>query len=150
VTDFTPNGRLRGRVNGATLVGGEQAVALPSTVIPRLINLNWMPIIEGSYLSSRSQVLDGLDCRGCVLENSHFIYSGGPFNFSNTTIRGSVSIEYRGAAANTIAMIDFVKGLGLGQSTETQPAGQPIQRKTDIKPQPKKKFDFSPPFVSGN
>ena len=44
------------------------------------------------------------------------IYGGGPFNLVDAKIDGTTTVEFTGAAANALAMLDLLKGINLGQS----------------------------------
>jgi hypothetical protein len=152
ISDFNPNGRLRSRIEGTFLRGGTgaQILELTDPVTPGIWNINHEPIIEGATFVGSKQTLDGLDCRGCIFQDPHLLYGGGAFNLENAKFVGTTTIEYTGAAANTLAMVGLMQSLGIGQDSPPPPPRETIKRKTETRPTPKQTFDFSPPFVNGN
>jgi hypothetical protein len=129
---------------------GAAAFENTDPVVPPILNINWEPIMEGNTLIGKEQRLDGLDCRHCVFNSAHLLYGGGGFNLEAASFLGTTTIEYTGAAANTLAMEGLMRSIGIGQAATPPSAGQTIKRRTETKPAPKSTFDFRPPFVSGN
>lgn len=150
ISDLRPNGLPRSRISASSAIGYAVPLELSDPVTPRILNINWEPIVEGTRLSGGTMRLDGLDCRKCILDEAHLIYGGGAFNLEGTTFSGTATIEYTGAAANTLAMVQLMHSLGIGEPSIPPPSGQAIKRRTQTKPVPKQTFDFRPPFVSGN
>lgn len=155
VSDFHPDGTPRPVLQGLVLAsavgpGTGSAINMRGLEVPQLADINLGPIVKRIGISNIAQQLDGLDCRNCLLDNAVLRYGGGPFNLVGTRVSGKITIEYTGAAANTVAMIDLLKGLGVGASPKPAAPGKPIKRETPPPPGPKNTFDFTSPFVSGN
>jgi hypothetical protein len=149
VPDTNARGRPRNVIDGVLGVGTGGGIAFgnPSPQVPPLSEF---PIVKHLRLTSvKVQSLDGLDCRSCAFEDAKLVYSGGAFNLQDTHFGGNVSIEYSGAAANTIAMLELMGGLAKSEAAPiAQPTKQePIKKTTTIKRSPKKELDFSAPFL---
>lgn len=61
-------------------------------------------VASDSTLANGIHVLDGLECLNCIFENVVLTYAGGNFKLVKPQFKGNVSIEFKGAALNGIAL----------------------------------------------
>ena len=114
--------------------------------IPAFIPLDRTPIFEDFNFSDVGQPLDGLDCRGCTFKDTRLTYSGGAYHLENANFSGTTTLVLTGAAANTVALLQFMNGLARGMPSMSLPPRKPIQRKAIAK-KPLPKIDFTAPFI---
>jgi len=93
-----------------------------------------------------SQPLDGLDCRGCTFNDTVLKYSGGAYNLEGAKITGTTHLVLEGAAANTVAFLEFMHGIASGVPSASFPPNRPIERRAIAK-KPMTKMDFTAPFI---
>jgi hypothetical protein len=86
------------------------------------------PPMKNMGFVSGMQPIDGLDCSGCFFENTTLLYSGGAFKLTDAKVNGNVRIEFSGAAANTLALLQFLTSLSKGQKPSA-----PLIPKPDIR-----------------
>lgn len=92
-----------------------------------------------------TQPLDGMDCEGCIFENVQFTYAGGAVRLSNFSLTGPMRVEFKGAAANALAIIALVDAVNSGSKPRPIPPGSSRQRATLEKNTIKEKT-FATPF----
>jgi hypothetical protein len=94
-----------------------------------------VPPLGGNVSSSKfenvTKLLDGLHCRDCVFKNVTFEYSGGPYNLVNAAFSGSIRINFKGAAADTVVLLDFLKSLNAGNKPQPLQPDAPLFRTAD-------------------
>ena len=101
--------------------------------VPAFASLDSNGKAEGITLKHGKQTLDGLRCEQCTFDDAELSYSGGPFDLNKLGISGTTHISYSGAAANTVALLDLLKSVGLGvDGVKTEP-NTPIRRSTTTK-----------------
>jgi len=152
VPDTDPNGKPRAVWNQFTISdvqGGFVDVLGLRGSIPTFPALNTRPIVKNSYFSREPQILDGLDCRTCTFDNANLVYGGGPFNFEATQFTGQVSIQFVGAAANTIGMLKLTGLLKEPNAPIQQPeTDKPVPSTTVVKRQhTAPKVSFGAPYL---
>jgi hypothetical protein len=96
-------------------VEGAEPIIAPST----------KRVAADSTLAGGTHVLDGLECLNCVFENVVLTYAGGNFKLVNPQFKGKVSIEFKGAALNGIALFDKLNLSVTGQSPKFDPKANP-------------------------
>lgn len=75
--------------------------ALPALPNRRMVGV----LIKGQWQ------LDGLNCFNCRFQNATLTYAGGQFRCDECWFDGSLSIMFSGAAANALAVNDWVQQL---------------------------------------
>lgn len=150
VPDTDPDGKPRGiwsQITMSNIVGIRPLQNLED--IPKFDPLNSRPILKNGYFSKEVQVLDGLDCRTCTFDNANLVYGGGPFNLENTQFTGQVSLQFVGAAANTIGMMKLTGLLKEEEAAIPQPEiNKPVVETTIIKRQKAApKVGFGTPYM---
>ena len=89
----------------------------PSAPTGKGIELKREPIVpslssiteRGITLRNAVQPLDGLNCENCTFENVTFEYSGGAYRLVGCTFHGTIRVGFKGAAANTLALLAIVE-----------------------------------------
>jgi hypothetical protein len=116
--------------------------------IPVVVPLTRFPVNFRETFLRGSKVLDGLDCRGCDFDGTHLIYGGGPFNLESAHFSGLISVEFTGAAANTLNMLKFIDWLQTSSSPIALPEiNKTIERKAPVKRKPTDAISFGPSFI---
>jgi hypothetical protein len=92
------------------------------------------------------QILDGLDCDGCVFNNALLKYSGGAVRLEHASFTGTTTLELHGAAQNTIAVLNLMGYIAKGGRIFL-PSHKPPIRKATAKAIVKGNFQ-SPHFTS--
>lgn len=129
--------------SGSTFIGGIKILGAAPEVPP----INKTPVFEGAIITSAHlQQLDGLDCRMCTFDNSALVYSGGAFNLKAAKFTGTTHISLAGAAANTVAFLQFMHGIDSGIPSASLPPSRPIERKAAAK-KPMTNLDVTAPFI---
>lgn len=64
--------------------------------------------LKSVTIAGFTQPLDGVDCEECTFKNLVLTYSGGSFRLVKPRFE-NVSIELKGAAKNTVALLDFIR-----------------------------------------
>lgn len=82
-------------------------------------------VAADSTLAGGTHVLDGLECLNCVFENAVLTYAGGNFKLVNPQFKGTVSIEFKGAALNGIALFNKLNSSVTGKPTKFDPNAHP-------------------------
>jgi hypothetical protein len=130
-------GRVFGLGTGV-LIGG---------AIPTFLSIEQVPTFKDITISgTSSQPLDGLDCRGCTFNDTVLKYSGGAYNLEGAKITGTTHLVLEGAAANTVAFLEFMHGIASGVPSASFPPNRPIERRAIAK-KPMTKMDFTAPFI---
>jgi hypothetical protein len=114
--------------------------------VPQFIPIEKTPVFEELEISGEEQALDGLDCRSCTFSDSTLEYGGGAFNFTNVKFSGKTRLVLTGAAANTVAFLQFMHGIDKGIPSASLPPNRPIE-KTAITKKPLGKIDFTAPYI---
>ena len=112
-----------------TSILAQPAVSSPSSGMRGVVSEGSEPVVPplrgnkffGSAFTDVIQPLDGLECVGCVFRNVTFEYSGGAYWLENCSFEGSMRFVFKGAAANTLGMLDIVQAL-----TSPKPPSGPI------------------------
>jgi hypothetical protein len=78
-------------------------------------------VTSGSTLANGIQALNGLECLHCVFENVVLTYAGGNFKLVKPQFKGNVSIEFKGAALNGIALFNRLNASVSRQSPKFEP-----------------------------
>jgi hypothetical protein len=124
------------------LLSGTRPSVLAQTREPEHhgINLEREPVVPGlgphitnSTVSGSLQAIDGLDCDGCKFSDVTLEYSGGAFTLTNFSFSGPIRVNLRGAAANTLAFIQFLNALKASQQPKQPAPGKPIPMLATIK-----------------
>lgn len=92
------------------------------------------------------QILDGLDCDGCVFNNALLKYSGGAVRLERASFTGTTTLELNGAAQNTVAVLNLLGYIAKGGKIFA-PSRKPPIRKATAKTAVKGDFQ-SPHFTS--
>ena len=85
-----------------------------------------MTVIENQEISHKSFVLEEVFFINCKLTNCHLFYSGGEFEWTNTTFV-DCSFHFRGGAKNTQALFQLFGMLKEGTPSAPSPMSQKIQ-----------------------
>jgi hypothetical protein len=85
-----------------------------------------MTVIENEEIKGQSFVLEEVSFINCKLVNCHLFYSGGEFEWINTTFV-DCGFHFRGAAKNTQALFQLFGMLKEGQPSSPPPMSQKIQ-----------------------
>jgi hypothetical protein len=96
-----------------------------SDAIPAVPALRHIVFTKGAFTGGTQQ-LDGLECESCLFDNVTFTYGGGAVRLVNPSISGPIRVELTGAAANTVAVIQYLQAIDANR----QPA--PINPRTPI------------------
>jgi hypothetical protein len=104
------------------------------------------PIFNYSTIAEGSQQLDGFDCRHCVFKDVRLGYGGGAYHLEDATFSGTTSLVLTGAAANTVAFLQFMQGIAKGLPGVPAPSNRPIERKTIAK-KTMTKMAVTAPFI---
>lgn len=62
--------------------------------------------------------LDGINCSGCVFQDSQLEYWGGPFRCLNCLFSGNVTLELKGAAGNGVQVTRWFRELSEHRSPD--------------------------------
>jgi len=116
-----------------------------SAAIPRVPPLP-ASVIQGAKFDDGSQSLDGLNCSQCSFKDTELIYAGGSFRLQDIKVSGTTRLTLTGAAANTLALLSFLRGIEVGISVPPSKPQKPA-RIASIAKKPMTKLDFSPPFI---
>lgn len=82
--------------------------------------------VHDGRFSRLTQQLDGLDCVNCVFKDVTFEYGGGSFHLTNSSFSGPIRVNFKGAAANTLAVLEFIGALNSGSHPQPLKARTPI------------------------
>lgn len=155
-------------LHGTVFVGGGVANAGTGVdhggigSVPFFNTLDHMPIFKKYSFVSTGQSLDGLNCEDCQFNNAGLRYGGGVLNLKGSTFSGTTELQLEGAAANTIALLEFLKAIPEGQLKYKLPIpNKPITRKfastatpsptrgpiPPPAPAPPQKMDFTAPYI---
>jgi len=85
-----------------------------------------MTVIENQEISRKSFILEEVSFINCKLTNCHLFYSGGEFEWINTTFV-DCGFHFRGAAKNTQALFQLFGMLKEGKLSAPPPMSQKIQ-----------------------
>ncbi|SPJ15859.1 exported hypothetical protein [Syntrophobacter sp. SbD2] len=85
-------------------------------------------VVSNSKFENVIQPLDGLDFRNCVFKNVIFEYSGGSYSLANAVISGAIRVNFKGAAANTMALHAFLESLNAGTKPKPLQPNAPLFR----------------------
>jgi hypothetical protein len=148
VPNTDPLGNGRAIVDGFAVVDGAADMLGGVRDVPRFEPLNTRPIFMRMLFARNFQVLDGLDCRTCDFQDAHLIYAGGPFNLEGAHFSGNMSLQFIGAAANTISMLNLLGLLQESNAEIVQPQNnKPIERTAPVKRQSTAPIDFGAPYI---
>jgi hypothetical protein len=129
-----------------TFTGGLPAAGFPDS-IPQFAPLKNNPIFLNDALISPKEVpLDGLDCRKCTFEDAPFIYAGGPFNLEDSKFKGTFTVDFVGAAANTLALVDFMQHVSNGSREIPAAPNKAVQRRSTAS-KPMTQLTAKAPFI---
>ena len=140
------NGRsvfIGGGARGFGPVGGLVKIA---GVTPLFAPLEKTPIFKGFEFVNGRQSLDGLDCRGCTFTDVELRYGGGAYHLEGSKFSGTTRLVYEGAAANTLAFVQFMQGIAKGMPGVALPQNKPVIRRTTAK-NPGITVDTTAPFI---
>ena len=121
-------------------------VAVPQVIPLQRIKADNNLIIDGTRSGPMIVGLDGLESTNNLYSSPagvKFIYGGGAYVLRNATVGGQLELEFTGAAANTVHLLQSLKmlpGASSGQATEIlrapappEPAKNiPISRRTKL------------------
>lgn len=110
-----------------------------SDLAPRVPPLKHNRLIQVHIGNGFVTPLDGLECESCTFDNPVLEYGGGAFDLKDTTFKGQVTIQYTGAAANTIALIGYMNGISAPRPSAA------VNPKVTPKPLPPKPLPPKPP-----
>jgi hypothetical protein len=110
---------------GTMIIGGDEKmpVVLPPTQTLENFNLQ----AKGLFF------VDGTICNNCVFSDADLIYGGGAFSFTQARFSGPIRIRLVGAAANTIAFLNFAQAIGASQQPPKTIPNAPIMRAENVK-----------------
>jgi hypothetical protein len=135
-------------VSNITFVGGQgmtSGIRPDPAAVPVVKPLNpTLSVKNVGIRNSHSQQLDGLKCNQCRFEDATLTYGGGAFDLKNSSITGTTRLQLTGAAANTVALLDLLRGI----QVDSPPKMKDIERKAKVK-RPINQLNFSPPFDGG-
>ena len=117
------DGMAAGRGSNLVHVAGAEPQVLPVRVLVR----------HGVADGAPNQILDGLICDECTFKDSKFVYAGGAFSLKNVSFSGETSIEFTGAAANTLVMLRFLDAMKAGQRPQPVNPKVPIVETAQLK-----------------
>jgi len=145
---------------GGSAAGAGNAVNLEGIgAVPFFNTLNHMPTFKRFTISKSGQSLDGLNCEDCQFEGARLRYGGGVVNLKGSTFSGTTELELEGAAANTVALLEFLKaipegGLKYKLPTPNRPITKKFASTRPPAPAPEKaptpqpqKMDFTAPYI---
>ena len=144
---------------GGIINGGFDMASIGA--VPFFNSLNHMPVFRGfTFLTGgKSLNLDGLNCEDCQFDNAQLRYGGGVVNLKGSTFSGTTELQLEGAAANTVALLEFLRAIPGGRLTYKLPIrNRPIIRKFPARQSPGKlatpspaippqKMDFTAPYI---
>lgn len=150
---------LRFHGGGTRAGGGINISHIGAT--PIFNSLDHMPVLEDFTFASVKQPLDGLNCTNCKFEDAALSYAGGVVNLRGSTFSGTTKLQLEGAAANTIALLEFLKAIPKGTLQYKLPINRPITKNFSSAPAPPtqrppaqaapvpqpKKMDFTAPYI---
>jgi hypothetical protein len=146
-----------GRANN--IVGGKPVNLEATWAVPFFNTLDHMPVFKRFAISNSTQSLDGMNCEDCQFESASLRYGGGVVNLKGSTFSGTTELQLEGAAANTVALLEFLKAIPGGRLTYKLPIrNRPITRKfpatrgrkklaTPSPATPPQKMDFTAPYI---
>lgn len=76
--------------------------------------------------------LDGVNSTGDVFDNATIEYGGGAFRLIQPKFSGSIRLRLKGAAANTLALLQYIQAVEAGQRPKRTIPRQPLQRAAQI------------------
>jgi len=140
-----PQKPRRGTISSSGFGNSGEGVHIEGA-IPVFRDLESTPIFTDVQIFNTKQSLDGLECHNCEFDNAKLRYSGGAFNLENVKFSGTTSVELGGAAANTIAFLEFLNSLSVGIPVASPTANKPIEKRAETK-KPLPKISFTAPFI---
>jgi len=84
--------------------------------------------VEGSKFLGVSQQLDGMKCNGCFFSDATLTYAGGSYSLVDCHFSGTTRFEFKGAAANTLAILPLMEALVHGAPPKIPPPKTPMLR----------------------
>jgi hypothetical protein len=152
--DFHTNVITGGSGTGANSVMSLEGIG----AVPFFNSLDHMPVMRDFRFISSGQTLDGLNCENCEFKDARLRYGGGVLSLKGSTFSGTTELQLEGAAANTIAVLEFLKAIPGGRLTYKLPINKPITRKFASSPKPsivklptptpqQHKLDFTSPYI---
>jgi hypothetical protein len=112
----------------------QSALAQPKGMVVRGAEPAVPPLggkVSSSEFENVTKPLDGLHCSNCIFKNVTFEYSGGSYKLVNAAFSGSIRIDFKGAAANTVVLLDFLKSLNAGNKPQPLEPNAPLFRTAD-------------------
>lgn len=85
-----------------------------------------MTVMESQEITHKSFILEDVSFINCKLVNCHLFYSGGEFEWVNTTFI-DCSFHFRGAAKNTQSLFQLFGMLKQGKPSSPPTMSQKIQ-----------------------
>lgn len=76
--------------------------------------------------------LDGVNSTGDVFENATIEYGGGSFRLIQPKFSGPIRLRLKGAAANTLALLQYIQAVEAGQRPKRTVPRQPLQQVAQI------------------
>jgi hypothetical protein len=125
----------------SALWAGPNVQVVPT--VPPLPNI----ILHGGKFTGVPQVLDGMDCTQCEFNDAALMYGGGAFRLQDIKVSGTTHLTLIGAAANTVALLNFLNGVEQGVPAPPSIPEQPIKKASPAKI-PMTKLSITPPFIS--
>jgi hypothetical protein len=144
-TETIPDSR-RGHVNGGGAIGNGGEGVLIEGAQPSFLPIDRTPIFNNYTLANESQQLDGFDCRGCTFRDVELTYSGGAYHIENARFSGTTRLVLTGAAANTLAFLQFMQGIASGLPGVPPLPNKPVERRATAK-KPMTGMDITAPFI---
>ena len=85
-------------------------------------------ILTDIPFSETTQQLDGVDCVRCTFNDVTLEYGGGSYKFTESRFSGPIRVEFKGAAANTLALLQVLQSLAAGSQPKPPTPKAPIKR----------------------
>ena len=98
-------------------------------VIPPLRGI----VSRGGTFTNITQPLDGLVMENPTFNNVIIEYSGGAYRLVNPTFSGPIHVNFKGAAANTLALMRFISAIEAQRKPKVLPPNAPIIQLAVIK-----------------
>ena len=83
---------------------------------------------KGAVFESEGQQLDGMACTICSFIDVTLTYAGGSYSLVNRRFSGTTRFEFKGAAANTLAILPLMEALVLRTPPKIPPPKIPMHR----------------------